>query len=157
MIFRSTHCLNNPDLKQQQQTKMTPAQKLKLAILFKAKTFDDSIRLDAAALSIDGALVDKVYDELDEQDLLQDARNEIREGQVETELETDYSRHFEAKAVAMKTTDGSWVGWTFWFGGGKHAEPEAIEWIDEAYDLDCKEEEKTVTVQTFTKVILLKH
>ncbi len=138
---------------------MTPSQKLKLAILFRAKMFDDSIPLDAAALSVDGALVDRTYDDLEENDggSLQDARNEIREGQVETKLETDWSRHFEAKAVAMKTPDGSWIGWTYWFGGGKHAEPEAIEWIGEAYDLDCKEEEKTLTVQTFTKVILLKH
>ena len=82
---------------------------------------------------------------------LEDARAEVREGKVETKLPSQYSRHFEAKEVAAKMHDGSWVGWTFWYGGGKHSEPEAIDWMEEAYNLDCKEEEKTVTIQTFTK------
>ena len=47
--------------------------------------------------------------------------------------------------------DGSWVGWTYWYGGGKHAEPEVMDWMGEAYPLDCVEEEKMVTVRTFTK------
>jgi hypothetical protein len=47
--------------------------------------------------------------------------------------------------------DGSWVGWTYWSGGGKHGEPESISWMSEAYELDVKEEEKLVIVQTFSK------
>lgn len=35
--------------------------------------------------------------------------------------------------------------------GGKHGEPEAIDWIEHAYDVECKEEEKLVVVHTFTK------
>jgi len=58
-------------------------------------------------------------------------------------------RHYESKAVAMKMPDGSWIGWTYWYGGGKHGEPEAIDWMNEAYDVDCHEEEKVVVVQTF--------
>ena len=49
--------------------------------------------------------------------------------------------------------DGSWVGWTYWYGGGKYGEPEAIDWMDDAYDLACTEEEKVVTVRTFTKQV----
>jgi hypothetical protein len=36
--------------------------------------------------------------------------------------------------------------------GGKYGEPEAVEWIDDAYDLVCTEEEKVVTVRTFAKL-----
>ena len=83
---------------------------------------------------------------------LQDAKSEVRGGEVETGLQCQSSRHFEAGAVAAQAPDGSWIGWTCWSGGGKHAEPEAIEWISEAYDLAVTEEVKTVTVQTFAKV-----
>ena len=68
---------------------------------------------------------------------------------METGLKCEWSRHYESKAVAMKFPDGSWVGWTYWYGGGKHGEPSSIEWMDDAYDVDCHEEEKMVVVQTF--------
>ena len=73
---------------------------------------------------------------------------EVREGEVETEIECEYSRHYESKSVASQIL-GRWVGWTFWYGGGKHAEPEEID-ID-AYFLDCEEEEKMVIVRRFSK------
>lgn len=28
----------------------------------------------------------------------------------------------------MQAPDGTWVGWTYWYGGGKYAEPSAIPW-----------------------------
>lgn len=80
-----------------------------------------------------------------------DAYREFREGQVETpEIETEWSRHYESKAVAAQI-DGVWVGWTYWYGGGKHGEPQEIEWMENSYFLDCVEEEKLVTVRTFKK------
>lgn len=84
-------------------------------------------------------------------DDIQDIKYEFREGEVETKLPCDYSRHYESKSVAAKIPDGSWVGWTYWYGGGKHGEPEAIDWMEDAYDLDVVEEEKLVIVRTFTK------
>jgi hypothetical protein len=51
----------------------------------------------------------------------------------------------------MEMSDGSWVGWTYWHGGGKHSEPEAIPWIDYAYALDCEAKEQMVIVYTFKK------
>jgi len=87
-----------------------------------------------------------------EEDDLRDVLSELRGNyDEETGLPTEYSRHYESKSVAKQMKDGTWIGWTFWYGGGKHGEPEAIEWIDEAYYLDCKEEEKVVTVRAFTK------
>lgn len=78
-----------------------------------------------------------------------DGMEDFRNCGVETGLPTEYSRHYESESVATQMDDGSWVGWTFWHGGGKHGEPEAIEWMNEAYDLDCVEEQKLVTVRTF--------
>lgn len=128
---------------------MTPEQKLRHLVLIKQQSWDDDF-LKGVAITADN--VDELYEANDENWELQDARSEIREGQCETNLKCDYSRHFESKAVAAKYVDGSWVGWTYWYGGGKHAEPESIDWMDDAYDLTCAEEEKVVVVRTFSKV-----
>jgi hypothetical protein len=80
-----------------------------------------------------------------------DYLHEFREGSHRTGLDCDWSRHYESHAVARKLHDGTWVGWTYWYGGGKHGDPESIEWMPQAYEVDCVEEEKLVTVCTFTK------
>lgn len=133
----------------EQKTKMSAAQQVKLLILNKRASWRDEQKIEASAENID-----EIYDvECDNDDGdLQDARNEVRCGLVETDIEvSNWSRHYESKSVAAKTPDGRWVGWTYWYGGGKHGEPEAIDWIDDAYYLDCQEEEKTVIVRTFSK------
>lgn len=94
--------------------------------------------------------IDHAWDLAHEADDIYDAMSEVRGGDVETNVKHDYSRHYEAKSVAAKMDDGTWIGWTYWYGGGKHGEPEAIEWVADAYELDCKEEQKLVTVRTFT-------
>lgn len=126
---------------------MTPEQKIKSAILAKVAEWDGKPRGDYNKDN-----VDSLYQQLVDEDGHWDARSEIRSGDVETGLPCEWSRHYESKSVAAKMPDGSWVGWTYWYGGGKHGEPEAIDWMEDAYDLDCKEEEKVVTVRTFTKV-----
>lgn len=127
---------------------MTPQQKIKHLILVRRAALADEL-----APVVTAENVDHLYDEAEENDdgNLQDARSEIRCSGVETGLECDWSRHYESNAVAAQAPDGSWVGWTYWYGGGKHGEPEAIDWIEDAYDLSCIEEQKTVTVRTFTK------
>ena len=87
------------------------------------------------------------------EDVISDGEGEVREGEVETEIECESSRHYESKSVASKIL-GRWVGWTYWYGGGKHAEPGEID--IEAYFLDCVEEEKTVIVKTFSRMELSK-
>ena len=123
---------------------MTPQQKIKWLILSVAARFN---KTDAPEYPCEN--VDELYDALVENDEHWDARNEVRCGGTETKLTCQYSRHYESNAVAMKMPDDSWVGWTYWYGGGKHAEPEGIEWIEDAYNVDCTEEEKVVVVQTF--------
>lgn len=125
---------------------MTPEQKIKHAILTVAAQQAGKI-----APEVTDETIDDLYDEAE--DDCYDFEYELRQGEIETGLPCEYSRHYEAKAVAAKMPDGSWVGWTYWYGGGKHGEPEAIDWMDEAYDLACVEEEKLVTVRTFTKVV----
>jgi hypothetical protein len=124
---------------------MTPEQMLKHAMLL---TLLDGVR-PATPITADN--VDKFFDDENIEDDIQDAKSEMRGGEVETGLPCPWSRHYESKSVAAKMPDGSWVGWTYWYGGGKHGEPEAIDWMDEAYFLDCAEEEKVVTVRTFTR------
>lgn len=83
---------------------------------------------------------------------LQDATNEFRHGEEVTGLRTEFDRNYETQAVAGQMFDGSWVGWTFWYGGGKHGQPETIEWISESYPLEMKEQEVTRIEKTFKKI-----
>jgi len=76
------------------------------------------------------------YMELIENDDHHDAECEVRGSGVPTGLPCNYSRHYESKAVAAEMLDGSWVGWTYWYGGGKHGEPGAMPWMEEAYEVE---------------------
>jgi hypothetical protein len=126
-------------------TTMTAEQKLKHLILIRHAELGD----EPAPENVTADNVDELYDAIEEP---WDARSEVRGGTVETKLRCQSSRHYESKAVAAQAPDGSWIGWTYWYGGGKHGEPEAIDWIDEAYDLTVTEEPRTIIHRTFTKV-----
>lgn len=125
--------------------KLTPEQYLKLAALAVAAKWQN----ETIDMNMSGDQVDSHWEHAVENGRHYDASNDIRGGKVETGLPTPYSRHYESEAVAMKIND-QWVGWTYWYGGGKHAEPEAIDWMDEAYFLDCEEKQELVTVRKFT-------
>lgn len=124
---------------------LSPEYKIKQEIINLALAWDDKPPVNLST-------EDEVEELWDEFDCLWDAKSEIREGDVETDVPCDYSRHYESKSVAMKCVDGTWVGWCYWYGGGKHGDPESIDWVEYAYNLDVKEEEKLVVVRTFTKV-----
>ena len=70
----------------------------------------------------------------DDDDTVQEAECELR-GDYDCDAigipEWRDSRHYECKAVAKKIGD-RWVCWLYWFGGGKHGEPDAIDWIEDA-------------------------
>jgi hypothetical protein len=133
---------------------MTPEQKIKHLIMIRDADMMQQYGDDRATVADDIAAhgIDKTFDLRNEDWGLQDAMEEVRGGEVETGLKCDWSRHYESKAVAAQAVDGSWVGWTYWYGGGRHGEPEAVEWMDSAYDLSCVEEEKVVTVRTFSVI-----
>ena len=88
---------------------MTPEQKIKHAILVCEAELSGRVGQDITEQS-----VDRLYDELVAIGEHWDAVSEIREGEVETEIPCPPSRHYEAKSVAMRAPDGSWVGWTYW-------------------------------------------
>ena len=125
----------------------TPEQKIMLKVLHNVA---GDIQGDTSFDEITSDNIVEVWEENDA--LVQDELYEFREGEVETGIPSkNYSRHYECHEVASQMVDGSWVGWTYWYGGGKHGEPEAVDWIDSAYNLDCVEEEKVMVVRTFSK------
>lgn len=96
--------------------------------------------------------IDELYEESLEDGLLQDATNEIRYGEVDTNLSaTTHSRHYEIDVKAMKI-DGVWVAWDYYYGGGKHGEPEAFDWISNARIVDCEEVEVKRTEYIFSEL-----
>jgi hypothetical protein len=125
---------------------MTPEQKIKHKILV-GLISEPSNKIHVDPSTITEENLDDLYEEL----YADDIEFEFREGEVETNIPCEYSRHYESKSVAAKMLDGSWIGWTYWYGGGKHGEPESIDWMGGAYELDMAEEEKLVVVRTFTK------
>ena len=129
--------------------KMTTKQLLMAIVVQRA--IDDDFAFEEKPAEITAENVEELYDELCDDDAHWDYLSELREGEVETGLPCEWSRHYESMSVAVKAPNGQYVGWTYWYGGGKHGEPEAIDWMHDAYLLDVKEEEKLVVVQTFTK------
>jgi hypothetical protein len=133
---------------------MTPEQKIRWIIIREFYADNISEMPCVTKENVDEefeALKDKESDSGGSYPYVCDVVMEVREGEAETGLDTPWTRHYEAKAVAAQAPDGSWVGWTYWYGGGKYGEPQAVEWMDESYDLNLHEEEKVVTVRTFTK------
>jgi hypothetical protein len=127
-------------------SEMTAEQKLQHMVLLRHAELNSQ----DAPTDVTAENVTDLFDAIDEP---YEAMSEVRGSyETETNIRAPYSRHYEAKSVAAKAPDGSWVGWTYWYGGGKHSEPDAVEWISDAYDLTCTEEQKMVTVQTFAKV-----
>jgi hypothetical protein len=131
---------------------VTPAQKIKALILAQAINMGDLP--DGTVITEEN--VDDLYDRY--QDDLRDSKEDVRCNAEKTGLATQFSaglssaqRHYEYDEVAQQALDGSWVGWTYWHGGGKFGEPSAIPWIEYAYDLAVTEEEKMVVVRKFTK------
>lgn len=123
---------------------LTPEQYLKWMMIVVHGDFREY-----SPVEITPEIVEDLWEDLCDE--LQDVKYEFREGEVETGLPCESSRHYESYSVAAKAPGGKWIGWTYWYGGGKHGCPEEIDWMEDAYFLDCKEEEKLVVVRTFTK------
>lgn len=124
---------------------MTPTQKLKWAILRLAAQFNKT-----ALPAITEASIDAHYDELVARDEHWDAMNEFRStgrlSGISRAVDHQASQSFEHEEVVAKMPDGSWVGWTYWFGGGKHADSSAVCWMDDAYEVAHRTETKIVDI-----------
>jgi hypothetical protein len=122
---------------------MTPEQKIMHLIINVCARWDDKSPPD-----VNSENVDYYYSDLDE-DYCSEAVDEIRSGEVETNIPCCDSRNYEAHSVAAQAPDGTWVGWTYWTGGGKFGNPEEVEWMSKSYNLECTEQEELVTVREF--------
>lgn len=131
-------------------TNLTAEEKLKHLIVIKANELEESDNLSIYEDKTSEE-IEELYDSLCEEGLNYDAENQIREGEFETNIPCDYSRHYENKSVGVQYIDDTWIGWTYWYGGGKHGNPEEIPWMDNVYDINCTEEEKLVIVRSFSK------
>lgn len=128
---------------------MTAPQKLKWAILM-----DAYHRTGIPCPDVSAETIDKIYDGhrngTEGHELVHgtigDAENEFRHGIPTALPDREYDRHYEYYEVAAEMPDQTWVGWTFWHGGGKHANPECIDWITDAYMVEMKVEMKPVRV-----------
>lgn len=108
---------------------MTPLQALKHAVLIRV--------IDEVDENTSPEQIDAIWD-AQNPDAIWDTVCEIRSSGTETGLPVDSSRHYEPFAVAALMPCGRWVGWTYWTGGGKHSNPEEINWMDDAYWVEAE-------------------
>lgn len=101
-----------------------------------------------------GEELDALYKHEEENDdgYFQDARNESRNGTEASDIAvTEHCRHYEIDAHVSELPDGSWVGWWHFYGGGKHGEPDAYDWVGNSFDVKHTSEVVTVTKHHFSK------
>ncbi|QYC52551.1 hypothetical protein [Salmonella phage SSBI34] len=84
-------------------------------------------------------------------DSLWEVQYDFRSSGIVTNLLPEMSRHYESDQVARETPFG-WVSWTYWYGGGKHGNPEEIDWMEYAYYVNMTSKEVVRTEYSFTKV-----
>lgn len=140
---------------------LTPPQKIKWAILTKAIEEGDVSRsaLKDVPCETLHTVIDAIYfQHVTNEGIGYHLEKEFREGQWETDIPPDHALeldllYYEKKSVAAQMPDGTYVGWTYWYGGGKDAEPESISWIPYAYSVTIKDEEVSIVQRTFHKAI----
>ena len=112
----------------------------------------DSLKSGSGIDSIKEFIQEAEYNqEIQEYFCWQDSEAEVRYSGTDTGMGAPSSRHYECEHKAMQVFGGQWVGFNFWHGGGKHGEPEGIDWIPDAELLDVEEEEVTIIQRTFSK------
>lgn len=128
---------------------MTPKQRIKRQLLIEAgKNLLNKVKVEITEDNLDD-----VWEEACGEDCcdMQDWVQQFRTSGQDTGLPSPHSRYYESREVGRHLSDNTWVGWAYWYGGGKHSEPEEIDWMSDAYELDVTSEVKTVTVLTFSK------
>ena len=128
---------------------MKPINKIKKTIILKviADEYDDSIESLPMETDEDVEYLYEVFHGLDSYGY----EEEFRQGEYKTKLKTSsFSRCYESTEVASKMFDGTLVGWTYWYGGGKHGDPSSIDWMYDSYEVTS--EPKVVTIDVFTRV-----
>jgi len=137
---------------------LTPEQRIQRDIILEFIKVYPNVFMGNPTNAVLNGEYDEIFETLDTEagytyeDYRQEAEREFREGGKDTGLDGDWSRHYESREVAKQLSDGGWVGWTYWYGGGKHGQPAEIDWINYAYELEVEETQELVTVRKWTKV-----
>lgn len=130
---------------------MTPEQRIKRHILKEAIEDNDDLNWDG---ELTAENVDEAWQTvLSDNEAHWDYVSEFRGSGECTELPSQWSRYYEAKEKARQLSDGTWVGWTYWYGGGKFGDPESIDWMSEAYELEVHQETRIVNVFAKKEVV----
>lgn len=128
---------------------MNAQQLLRKAILLKAVDFKN---IEPFKDGLSGDEIDKLYESYDRWNELADPWNEIRYSGIDCNLEaTTWSRHYEVDSKAIKIDD-KWIQFDYYYGGGKHGEPENFDYIENAIIVDCTEEQITITKYNFSEI-----
>lgn len=131
-------------------TGMTAPQLLEAEIIF--MTYLDLMRDGeiTSAVNINAENIGEVFEQFqqDHDDYMYENMYALRESGKPSNIKCEqYSRYYELEEVAYQTKTGHWIGWTYWHGGGKHGEPEDIDWIPHAYFLDIVAEKQVIEYQ----------
>lgn len=138
-------------------SKFTPQDYIYKSIIEDVLVCGDDITLNCE-LTLDNA--SEIYDNPEEyftgtdypRDIIYEYTYEYRHTGEECNLYSNKSsRHYDDTFVVKQIND-VWVGWTYWTGGGKHGEPESIDWISDAEFVKVQSEEVvTVVKRTFMR------
>lgn len=134
---------------------MTPTQRIKELIISGTIANSENRLMGRGVEGASGNDVDEYYEELrydpDYWYEIEQAEYETRGG-ISTGLHCEeHSRRYESEIAAAKMLDGSYVAWIYWSGGGEDGEPNEIDWMEDAFFVDCEEKQEMVTTTTFTK------
>lgn len=88
------------------------------------------------------------------EDYIRDIVSDFRESGEEIDNKVEQDRYYCYQDVAKKITGSEdlYLGWTYYFGGGKHAQPDQVEWMEDCYLLTCREVEETRIIKIYEKV-----
>lgn len=135
-------------------TKPSITTKIKLTILFNAIENDvlEDLIADLVAGEVSILTADDLFEKYETE--LQDHIEEFRQNGIETGLSRSevFCRGYEDTQVAGQLYDGTWAGWTYYSGGGKHGYPSDVPWLEQAYPLDVVKEEVIKTVKREFKI-----
>lgn len=101
--------------------------------------------------------VEEFYDEVkyeEFEDYVRDVVSEFRDSGENINDKVYEDRYYCYRDVAIPITgrDDLYLAWTYYFGGGKHAQPWDVEWMEDCYLLRCREVEETRIVKVYEKV-----
>lgn len=134
------------------QPGLTPQQVGQLLILRTYWRWENDPMADA---ELTAAEIAQFYDDLGEDDLLIDAFNDTRHqgtaSDIPTRIHFSWTRNYEVDTHVIHLDDQRGLAFNYVTGGGKHGEPDAYPWIDEAWFVKCTGTQ-TVTTHTYEDI-----